>query len=373
MKPTRILLVGLVTGVAALTTVQVLRALADGASPHRVDLQSIPADGDAWNRRPDLVEDSRTGHRPRRAHAESFEAAPLGDPSSRTKTTRTTDAHGLVRANELPADVQGPRVLVLGDDLTMGHVEPQSNWTQLIEAGLRRAGTRGAPPFPTATVLNAGCDEYSLVHYALRGPELVARYQPAVVVVALATGDDVTGLDDRSLPHSDDAGMAIGPDFPPAADPLALGPRAARMAPGHEDFARLGMAHAAYRRALPEREPFLEQKARQALLWLLEVAPRGRLLVVLIPPADLARPAEAAALCSDEGRELLASGVQDAAHAQVLSLCQGLGVAYVDALPALRSCPSEDTYRTDGHLGTAGHRVVADLITERVRGLARLR
>jgi hypothetical protein len=373
MKKTRIVLVGLIGGVVALTSLQIVRALADTNLPHRVDPAGLAADRAAWNRRPDLVEDPRTGHRPRRDHAETFEAAPLGQPDQLVATTRRTDAQGLVRDVALPLDVPGPRILVLGDDLTMGHVDAASNWTALLEQGLRAAGRRNAPAFSDATVLNAACDAYSLVHYALRGPELVARYAPGVVVVALATGDDVTGLDDRSLPHSDDAGMAIGPDFPAAADPLALGPRALRVCPEHQEFAKLGLAHAAYRQALPERDAFLERKARQALLWLLEIAPRGRLLVVLIPSADLARPAETAALCSDEGRELLASGVQQDAHDQVLSLCQTLGVAYVDALPALRKSPAPDTYRTDGHLGASGHRVVADLLTERVRGLVRLR
>ncbi|MEY2981886.1 MAG: hypothetical protein RL562_2113 [Planctomycetota bacterium] len=373
MKKTRLVLFGLVTGVVALTSMQIVRALADGSAPHRFDPVSLPADGDAWNRRPDLVVDPRAGHRPRRQHAESFEAAPLGQPDQTSTTTRSTNAQGLVRSAELPLDVPGPRVLVLGDDLTMGHVDAASNWTAGLEQGLRQTGRRNAPAFPGATVLNAACDAYSLVHYALRGPELVERYAPEVVVVAIATGNDVTGLDDRSLPHSDDAGMAIGPDFPAAADPLALGPRALRACPEHQEFAKLGLAHAAYRQALPERDAFLERKARQALLWLLEIAPRGRLLVVLVPPADLARPAEAAALCSDEGRELLASDVQRQAHEQVLSLCQTLGVAYVDALPALRDAPSADTYRTDGHLGAAGHRTIADLVLERVRGLARLR
>ncbi|MDA1223153.1 MAG: hypothetical protein O3B85_14110 [Planctomycetota bacterium] len=373
MKPVRIALVGLVVGVVALTSLQVVRALADGADARRVDPSALPTDGEAWNRTTHLVVDPRSGHRPRRSHAESFDAAPLGAPAEDQRTTRSTDDHGLVRDGTLGVDVPGPRVLVLGDDLTMGRVPAAANWTTLVESGLRARGARGAPAFPTATVLNAGCDEYSLVHYALRGPELVARYEPSVVVVAISTGDDVTGLDDRSLPHSDDAGMAIGPDFPPAADPLALGPRSARVSPDHPGLARLGLAHAAYRQALPERASFLERKARQALLWLLEIAPRGRLLVVLVPPADLARPDEVAPLCSDEGRALIASGVQEEAHAELRTLCEILGMAYVDALPALRASAATDTYRTDGHLGAAGHRVLADLLTERVRGLARLR
>ena len=373
MKPTRIVLIGLVAGVVTLTSIQLAHALADVAEARRVDPATLPVDGDAWNGSTDLVEDPRAGHRPRRDHAETFEAAPLGDPARAVSTTRTTDTHGFVRPGVLPTDVPGPRVLVLGDDLTMGRLPAGTQWPHLVEQAMRQAGGPGAPAFPSTTVLNAGCDEYSLVHYALRGPELVARYAPSVVVVAISTGDDVTGLDDRSLPHSDDAGMAIGPDFPPAADPLALGPRSARVSPDHPGLARLGLAHAAYRQALPERASFLERKARQALLWLLEIAPRGRLLVVLVPPADLARPDEVAPLCSDEGRALIASGVQEEAHAELRTLCEILGMAYVDALPALRASAATDTYRTDGHLGAAGHRVLADLLTERVRGLARLR
>jgi hypothetical protein len=360
------LLAALVAAMLALLALRIEAAIEDPAAPITVDLGFTGLAEAAWNRSEHLVVDGRAGHRPRRSFAQPLRVAPLGAPQAAASVTRSTEVQGLVGDEDLPATIPGPRILVLGDDQTMGSVPAAANWTARLEALLQAAD----PRLRTARVLNAGCDEDGLVHYALRGPPLIARYAPRLVLVAVSSGDDLVALDDRRLPHVDDTASAAGPAFPPAADPLALGPRAAALCPDHPALARRGLAQAAYLQAVAEREAVLGRKARQALLWLREIAPRGRLLVALIPPADLARPEQTAAVCSPAGRELIASGTQARAHRQLLELCVDLGLAHVDTLPFLAAAAGDDLYQTDGRLGPSGHRLVAEALRDRVLGFA---
>lgn len=361
----RLLFVAVTVAMLALLGWRIVVGARRGTAPIRVDLTFTSVPEEAWGGTTHLVADARAGHRMRKSHVDRVVVAPLGDPDAIRDVDRHTNAQGLVRSDDLGATIPGPRVLVLGDDQTTGAVEPGELWTARLEATLRARGGR----LDDTTVLNAACDRYGLAHYVLRGPELVERYAPRVVVLALSTGDDVVALDDQRYPHLDDGAAPAGPKFPPQAEPLGIGPRAAALCPGHPDLALLGLAQAAYRSAVPEREPILDRKLRQCITWMRDVAPRNSLIVLLIPPADLARPDEVAPLCSEQGRALVASDVQERAHAAVVTALEVRGAAYVDLLPALRAADGPDVYRTDGRLGARGHAIAAEQIADRVEGI----
>lgn len=352
----------------ALLAWRIVEAMRRLSTPVEVDLAFTQLAEVPWAGTEHLVDDERAGHRPRREFAQRFENAPLGAPEDRREVVRRTGRQGLVSATALPAVVPGPRVLVLGDDQTMGGVPNDALWPQLLEERLRALGR----PFEPSVVLNAAADQYGPVHHLLRGPELVERYAPRVLVVAFSSGDDVVALDDRRFPHLDDAMFAVGPQFPPTDDPLGLNARARALCPEHPELARRGLAQAAWLLAAPARAPLLERKLRQVVDWLRDVAPRGSLLVLVIPPPGLVQPDHVAALCGGRVREVLDTDAQARAHAMVLEALRSRGVAFIDLLPPLRAAAADpDLYRTDGRLGVTGNRIAAQALAPRVERVMR--
>ena len=78
-------------------------------------------------------------------------------------------------------------------------------------------------------MLNAACDDYGLLHHVLRGPELLRRYEPRALIVAIATGDDVAALADPRLPHLEVGLLPAPPRVAATADPLGLAARAQQL------------------------------------------------------------------------------------------------------------------------------------------------
>src|SRR5690606_31304723 len=114
-----------------------------------------------------------------------------------------------------------------------------------------------------------------------------------------------------------------------AADPIGLAARAAQLAPEHPALARRGLAQAAWLGEAVDRPERIGRKLDQCLRWLKEIAPRNGLLVLLVPPATLARPAEARPLLSEAGAALVDARAEAAAHEAVLDSLQRLGIAWI--------------------------------------------
>ena len=333
----------------------------DPDAPIRIDLATLPADGERFAGG-EAVIDERSGHRPRRDALIRFTTAPLGEPTAVVEVLRRSGPQGFVRAEALGEVVPGPRFLVLGDEQTMGAVDTASGWPALVEARLRAGG--GATR--EAVLLNAACDDYGLLHHVLRGPELLRRYEPRALIVAIATGDDVVALADPRLPHLEAGLLPAPPRVVATADPLGLAARAQQLAPGRPALARRGLAQALWLRESAERTAELHRSVDQCLRWLKEIAPRNGLLVVLLPPATLARPDEARALVSAEAAALIDAAADRAAHEAVRDGLQRLGIAWIDLLDALRAGQGPDVYRVDGRLGTTGHTIAAQAIAARL-------
>ena len=159
-----------------------------------------PAEPDpapAWRDHPEYAEDPATGLRPRRGTEVELRVAPLGGGAA-TTVRRRIDRFGLVRADDLPERVTGPRILLLGDGQVMGQVTAEENVAHLVEAALR------ADRWPGAHVLNAGCEFTGLYQHVLRARQLAPQFAPHLIVAVVSTGDDLVALDDASLPHLTD-------------------------------------------------------------------------------------------------------------------------------------------------------------------------
>ena len=308
----------------------------------------------AWGDSDVLVVDELAGFRLRR--------------SVSTAAKWRSNAHGLVGDRELPAQLPGPRILLLGDEQCFAGVAQAERLAALVEEQLRRAGGRLAQ----SVVLDASCPRSALLHHALRLPSLVARFRPHVVVVAIASGDDLVAFEDRSLPW-------LGPDDEveaatslPTNDALCLASHAAERCATSPMLAARGLVQSRYAMQRPVFAGTLARRIDRSFTMLRTATPRGALLLLFVPPPELARPAEIETRLTDAGRRVLQDGFAARAHAELRSAASRVHVAFVDLLPVLRLATGNGVYDQDGLLGVAGHAVSATALADRLRRLLRV-
>jgi hypothetical protein len=150
-----------------------------------------------WNGQEAYVVDPVAGHRCRRASTWRHPMVAI-DGSDVQDVVKRRCAHGFLRADELPATLDRPTVLVLGDSHVDGVVSTAENATSLLEAASRD----GKTPY---YCLNAAAGYYSLWQHVLRARDLLPRWRPRVVVIVVFLGNDFVELDDPGMPHLDGA------------------------------------------------------------------------------------------------------------------------------------------------------------------------
>ncbi|MFO1051670.1 MAG: hypothetical protein U1F36_05615 [Planctomycetota bacterium] len=353
---------------AVIAITALLARYAQVAARRLVDRWEVPASAFLGDETPygdsaRLVLDPHAGFRLRR-HAEGAErSAPLGRPTEMTTTTWHGDAQGLMRSGDALQLVDGPRILLCGDEQVFAGVDESARVATLLQDALRAEGDRLAH----ATVIDASCPRSSLLHRTLRLPDLVKLYRPHVVILVVSTGDDLVAFVDRSSPWLGPTFDVEHADAVPTEDVLGLGRRAMEVLPSAPGLWVRGLAQREYAAAHPDFVARLPRLLDRCIAWARTTAPRGGLLLCLVPPADLARPTEVAAILPDALRTQLHDDVARDLHEQLAHSCERVHVGWVDALDALAKTEGADVYRSNGCLGAAGHRTVAVLLAHRLR------
>ncbi len=123
----------------------------------------------SWNGSKTYVVDAVSGFRPARSTTIRLKMAAL-DGKSPQDIAKRRNSQGLLREDDLPTKLLGPRVIVLGDSHVDGIVNTADNFTSLVEARLRASENKAI------WILNAGCGLYSLYQYALRASTVVPEF-----------------------------------------------------------------------------------------------------------------------------------------------------------------------------------------------------
>ncbi|MBI5851659.1 MAG: SGNH/GDSL hydrolase family protein [Planctomycetes bacterium] len=311
-----------------------------------------------WDGKEALVVDPVAGFRPRRSSTQRMPMAAL-DGVAPEEIVKRRDAHGFLRDDELPATLERPSVLVVGDSHVDGVVNTAENFTALLEARLTAAGA-------SCHVLNDGCGLYGLWQSVLRACDLLPLWRPKLVVVVVFLGNDFLDLENPTVPHLDDAlhelagGERTGPETTSARErELAL----------PELFSQLfwqGLNQAAYLHRAPERIDALARKAGHAVetIETAAAAQGARVLWVLLPSFDLVFPDKVAGL-GGRIQETVGSGAQrrmrDAFAAVLASL------AVVDLEPAFLADGTLGLYAIDFHVFRRGHQRMAEALEAPIR------
>lgn len=307
------------------------------------------ADEQPFASSPQLVRDEHAVFRVRR-HAQA--------------ATWSSDAQGLIGARATPTTIPGPRILLLGDESLLDAARDDERLAVRVEGALRSAADRLA----ATHVLDASCPRAGLLQHALRLPTLVARYRPHAVVVVVASGDDLLAFEDRCLPHLDQDLQLRAPVLPPLDDPLGLAEMAARLA-SPPAFARRGLVQAEFAFRSPQWPETLPPRAELCLRTLRDAAPRGALLIVLLPAPELVEPLPAGLRLSADGERIAALGFSRRARGILLAAVEREHVAHLDALPVLADATGGSAFAADGALAPAGHAALAQALAARLRRL----
>lgn len=310
-----------------------------------------------------FVGDAAIGSRPRRCIVVRSKIGPLFGED--IVATRHQNNLSLIREDDLPAQLGGPRVLLHGDSHMMGVVSTADNAASLLEGMLR-----DRPGLDEALVLNAACYGYTLYQYVLRHRTLRARLQPDLIVVVVFLGNDFLGLENTRIPHLDDELQERPPsDRPP---PETTTKRMAAL--GLEHTVQLhglfwqGLDQACYFHQNPGRLSPVKKKAVKVLELLKAEAVRDRveLMLVLLPSFDLVFPAFTKILETPLVREVVDSGVQAALHGWFKTAVAEAGIESIDLLPRMLEDGRKEQFANDLHLWIPGHRLVAEVLRDRV-------
>lgn len=236
-----------------------------------------------------------------------------------------------LRSNGRPRPIGGPVTLVIGDSFAMGsEAHDDETWPAQLEARLK------------APVLNGGVGGYGLDQVVLRGEQLVARWHPDTLIVAVFS-DDVNrcrfSRRERPKPYFDiEAGALV----------LRGVPVPREIAPPIDWLARRSAIAAVVRRSIPAR-PFRENPTAPP------VDNLARLLVHRL-----------AALPVRSKLIVLYDHVGDEHHlaAGVIAGALECGVQLID----LRVM-APIYFRGPGHFTPAGNRVVAATVARALRHL----
>lgn len=315
-----------------------------------------------------LVYDPEAGWRGPRSTEVEMTMGGIGAVSP-DKVTRRSNNMGFIRGGDLPDELVGPRILVLGDSHTMGVVGTEDNLGPVLE-GLLRA----SPATPEALVLNAGCAFYSLYQYLLRARTLAPKYSPSVLLIVVFVGNDFLELERQSSPYLTDALVEsrANPSPPPETTTAR---RMALNLPGdlpNTGAFWQGLNQAAYFYRNPARIPLVKQKAKRCLEMLGELsdAQDFDLLFALLPSIDLTFP-DHIAKASEEVRDVIESGLQEDFHNWFATQVRARGFEVVDLLPVFRADNNFDLYASDCHIWRRGHRLVAESVREPILTLLR--
>ncbi|MFY9343016.1 MAG: GDSL-type esterase/lipase family protein [Planctomycetota bacterium] len=302
-----------------------------------------------WNGQQAYAIDPVAGLRPRRSA--TFKLPMLAvDQSDVRQIEKHRDAHGLLREQELPAALDRPAVLVVGDSHIDGVVSTADNVTSLLEQQSQSSPT----PY---YCLNAGCGYYSLWQHVLRARDLLPRFRPRVVVIVVFLGNDFLDLDNPTVPHLDDAAQER-----PArerSEPETTSARLAEFALP-EPYGQLfwqGLNQALVLHREPTRLDRWMAKAAHAVAAMERAATQhdAKVLWALLPSFDLVLPDQAQGL-GKLADEVVRSGAQRRVRDAFAKVLEQANARVVDAEPAFRADGKSDLYALDFHIYRRGHR-----------------
>ncbi len=268
-----------------------------------------------------------------------------------------TNAMGLREDEELLAERPDLRVLVTGDSHTEGVVPNRESFTNVLEVLL---GDASQPR--SVEALNAACGGYTFYSY-LGVLEKYLDLDPDVFVVTVYGGNDFDGAVPwyrwfRRLP-------------PGRSDKLFTQMQKAARRASVPAFAQ-AVRQVAFFRTFPEELDLALAAAREVALEADRLCREHaiRLVFVYLPSvleaqpwvagAALARTAEAFDLSQED---LAGSGEPGRRWVEFL---RANDIECVDLLPILSEAEEPAYWRTDHHLNTHGHRLVAEALAQRL-------
>lgn len=269
----------------------------------------------------------------------------------------TTDSRGFRRPGEVAAVRPKLRVLVVGDSHVEGVVPVEETLTMRLEGHLTELHGVGA-----AEVLNASRGGYALYNY-LGVLERNLDLEPHVFVMVVYGGNDFAGLLPMHLYFK-------GRELPPADEDWALDLTLAQRAYG------AAIAQGYHQIGYFSRAPEAAELALEGAIEVVRATDRLcnengiRFVCAYLPPmeavereriAERLRPIEEMLRLSPEDIEST-ERLGDRFLAQLAEE----GVETLDLRPALRRNAGALYWKQDHHLATAGHRVVADALFERL-------
>jgi hypothetical protein len=260
---------------------------------------------------------------------------------------QVTNSMGLLETEEV-GPKQGLRLLVLGDSHMMS-VNACESFPNLVEAGLREHGHRGAD------VINAGVPYTGPSMYLLRLRRYLAL-EPDGVVVSLFTGNDF--WDDVYLKYD----MAASPKPPP--DPR-YAQRVTASAKKNDPARGQGLGLAHWLLHWPGTEAFALAEVLASLTEIEALCEeQGLLFAVVVLPTktdvDEDEPDERAeALATLDLTEEQAGVIRRLGRAAKAAL-EERGVPCVDPYDEMKARTEPFYWRRDHHLNHAGHALVAE-------------
>lgn len=359
----KLLLAAATTLVAAVAASLVYRASSGRHRTVVVEHDPAAADEVTWDGQDQYVVDPVAGLRCRRSSTvrHPMTGCDLSDPQ--VEIVKRRDAHGFLRDGELPASLDRPTVLVVGDSHVDGVVSTPDN----VSSRLETVSVATAEPY---YCLNAACGYYSLWQHVLRARDLLPEWKPRVVVVVVFLGNDFLELDNPKVPHLDDDLRELPPMPLSAAETTSARQADLGLQPPRMQLFWQGLNQA----LLLQREPHhLDRWMRKAghAVATMERAARehdARVVWVLLPSCDLVFPEHAKSL-SKLAAEVVAGGSQRRTRDAFAALLARLQVRVVDAEPAFRQDGRLGLYALDYHIYRAGHALLADVLAPVVAGL----
>lgn len=270
---------------------------------------------------------------------------------------RTNDL-GFRKSVDVRSEKPDLRILATGDSHTAGVVQNHEQFVNLLEAQLAKAA-----PNRTIEGLNAGKGAYDFYNY-VGVLEKFLDLDPDVFVVAVYGGNDFVG------------GMNTIRFF------NELGPRLPRDKPKRRlqaNLAKLGVSVSSqdlnqvlYFWNYPEEIEFAAAIARQSLTMIQRLCDENdiELLLVYIPPCREVQPehliqvieyfATTLELTPDE------LGVTTRLADRMLAFAMERGIECIDMRPIYAASEEACYWRTDLHINTLGHRLIADELHARL-------
>lgn len=308
-----------------------------------------------WDGKEALVVDEVAGFRPRRSCTQTHPMAAL-DATKPDTIVKHRDAFGFLREGELPASLDLPRVVVVGDSHVDGVVSTADNATSILERELQ---AKEAPCY----VLNAGCGLYSLWQSVLRARDLLPRFTPRVGVVVVFMGTAFLELDNQKVPHLDDDLHELGAATESGTETTSARQRDLAIDKQFEQVFWQGLNQALYLHRDPARIDALARKARHAVD-AMESAAKDKgadVLWVLLPSFDLVFPDKVEGL-GPLVKEVVQGGAQMRMHDAFREVLGSAGADSLDLLEVFRADRRLSLYAIDFHIYRDGHRVLADAL-----------